>query len=65
MDEKDIRKLLRKAKKQGFQIDKTGKNYAIVRTAAGEFITRTPTTPKKPGAVNRLRRALEKQGFRS
>lgn len=58
---KDVERVVRTAREQGFLVDRTGKNHWRVRGSDGQFVTTLPATPSDfrslLNALARLKRA--------
>jgi hypothetical protein len=63
MADKDIAHLVKALERAGFRVDRSGKNYYLVRDPDGSFIVRIPSTPSSPRTIRRIRSTLKKHGF--
>ena len=63
MANKDIEKLVDEIEAAGWRVDRTAKNYRIIRTPDGEFVTRIPSTPSSRFTITKIRTRLTRAGF--
>lgn len=61
--DKDIRKILKAAQAQGFEVRTSRKGYPLVYTDDGKFVTKAAQTPSDRRGQRNLISALRKAGF--
>ena len=62
MSEKDVDQLIRKLRKQGFEVDGDGKKHHEV-TRGGKFVTVLPKTPSDHRSLRNCMPYLKKFGY--
>jgi hypothetical protein len=63
MADKDVEKLVRRLRRAGWTVERTGKNYRLVFAPYGSFVVRIPSTPSSPRTIHRIRAILRRAGF--